>query len=221
MAVLFLLKHIDMKIGLTMRTLIRWEQLRNKSFSLMDYSNEEDIEALLYCSVLCCNPGEKMYTLEVFRNTMQSDKLVKQMAGTLARESSVMAQFRKTEEVKAGVSNDDGTPGCIRDIVSTLIMGGLDADFAMDKMELCDLSMFIDAYQDRKKEQMESDRLWTYLTVLPHVDYKHIPDVRSIYPFPWEMEEMKAQADKAIQEDTEKLEMFFNQGKNLIDQNYG
>lgn len=208
-----------MNVRLTMRTLIRWEQLRAKSFSLMDYSDEEDMAALLYCSVLCCNPGMDC-TLEEFKHTMQNEKLVKQMAQALARESTVMNQFRQAD-AEDGVANHEVTPGRITDIISTLIMSGLDIGFVMDEMQLCDLPLFISAYENKRKEQMESDRLWTYLGILPHVDGKKLPSARELYPFPWEMEEMKAQADKAIQEDSEKLEMFFEQGKNLIKQNYG
>lgn len=208
-----------MNIRLTMRTLIRWEQLRAKSFSLMGYSSEEDMEALLYCSMLSCNPGT-MCTLEEFRHTMQNEKLVKQMVQALARESTVMGQFRQEQEGGTG-QETDAEPGFIKDIISTLIMSGLDATYIMDEMELCDLPLLITAYENKRKEQMESDRLWTYLNILPHVDGKKLPSARELYPFPWEMEEMKAQANKAIQEDSEKLEMFFEQGKNLIKQNYG
>ena len=37
-----------MKIGLTIKSIVRWEQLRKKSFSLMDYSDREDVDA--YCT---------------------------------------------------------------------------------------------------------------------------------------------------------------------------
>lgn len=209
-----------MKIGLTIRTLIRWEQLQKKSFSLMDYTDEEDMAALLYCSMLCCNSNEKVYTLEEFRHTMQNEKLIRGTAQALSRESVVMAQFRQ-KDVVDGVGDHEGTPGYIKDIVSTLIMGGLDAGYVMDQMELCDLPMFIEAYERKRKEQMESDRLWTYLSILPHVDGKKLPSARELYPFPWEEEEIREKSEKAIQEDSEKLKVFFEQGKNLIKQNYG
>lgn len=215
-------KHpkFKMNIRLTMRTLVRWEQLRGKSFSLMDYSNEEDMEALLYCSVLSCNPGT-LYALEEFRHIMQNDKLVRQMAQALARESTVMGQFRQESDEKDGVADCEGTPGFLKDIISTLIMAGLDIGFVMDEMQLCDLPLFISAYENKRKEQMESDRLWTYLNILPHVDGKKLPSARELYPFPWEQKEMEEAAAKSIEEDADKLEAFFEQGKNLIRQNYG
>lgn len=209
-----------MNIRLTMRTLIRWEQLRAKSFSLMDYSSDEDMEALLYCSVLCCNPGV-LYTLEEFRHIMQNDKLVRQMAQALVRESTVMGQFRQESVEKDGVADCEGTSGFIKDIISTLIMAGINIGFVMDEMQMCDIPLLITAYENKRKEQMESDRLWTYLNILPHVDGKKLPSAREMYPFPWEQKEMEEAAAKSIQEDANKLEAFFEQGKNLIKQNYG
>ena len=58
----------------------------------------------------------------------------------------------------------------IGSIVSTLVMSGLDAYYAFNEMELCDLPLYIEAYEKKRKEDMESARIWTYLTILPHID---------------------------------------------------
>ena len=47
-----------MKTVLTIKAIIRWEQLRGKSFSLMDYSDRDDIEALLYTTTICKGTGK-------------------------------------------------------------------------------------------------------------------------------------------------------------------
>ena len=49
---------------LTIKAIIRWEQLREKSFSLMDYTDKEDIESLLY--VMYITSDKSRYTFEVF-----------------------------------------------------------------------------------------------------------------------------------------------------------
>lgn len=61
-----------MKIGLTIKSIVRWEQLRKKSFSLMDYSDREDVDALLYTTTICNGEGV-MYTLDVFRKTLSNE----------------------------------------------------------------------------------------------------------------------------------------------------
>lgn len=212
------IKGLIVSMKLTMKVVIRWEQLLGRSFSCMDYKSQSDVEALIYCLMLCNNPN-MTYTLEEFTHTLKNDKISRDIYKAFARESSVIKQFHAATE--SANSSESGTaPGYIKDIVSMLILSGLDANFAMN-MELCDMPLFIEAYQSKRKEQMESDRLWTYLTILPHVDGKKLPSARDLYPFPWEEEEMIEEATKSIQEDSDKLDAFFEQGKNLIAKNYG
>lgn len=208
-----------MKIKLTIKTIIRWEQLTGRSFSEIDYSDNKDIISLLYCSVLSCNPG-MLYTLDEFRQTTVNEKLMRQMSQTLSRESIVLSQFCKGN---SGVTADknDGESGKITDIISALIMAGLDAGFAMNEMMLCDLPMFVKAYEQKKKEQLENARLWTYLGILPHVDGKKMPSAVDLYPFPWELEEIERNAAEAIQADFGRFDAFMNEGQNLIKQQYG
>ena len=33
---------------------------------------------------------------------------------------------------------------------------------------------------------MESERLWTFLTIMPHIDTKKINTPAKLYPFPWD-----------------------------------
>ncbi|MFK2289707.1 hypothetical protein ACIXNV_22995 [Bacteroides fragilis] len=54
-----------MEARLTIKAVIRWEQLRGKSFSLMDYSDKEDVNALLYTSTIVAK-GE-VYTFDVLK----------------------------------------------------------------------------------------------------------------------------------------------------------
>ncbi len=184
----------------------------------MDYTDEEDIITLFYTTSMYTI--DTMSTLDEFRSAMTNEKIVKRMAKEFERETKVTAQFNQHTEVpEEGVSPSD--PSYIRDIVATLIMSGLNASYAMDEMELCDLPIFLRAYEQKRKEQLESDRLWTYFGILPHVDGSKIPTARDMYPFPWEQEEMKAEADREIQANSERLEQFFKEGKNLIMQNYG
>jgi hypothetical protein len=201
-----------MKIGLTIKAIIRWEQLRRKSFSLMDYSDKDDIDALLYTTTVCNNEG-KMYTFEVFRHTLSNQKITREMVMALEKETTILAQFQKKQTVD-DLADHEVTPGMIGELIATLIMSGLDAHYALEEMELCDLPLYIEAYERKKKEQMESDRLWTYLNILPHVDGKKLPSARDLYSFPWEeMEDMK-EAERALAEDAETFEIFMNNGIN-------
>lgn len=201
-----------MEIGLTIKAIIRWEQMRGKSFSLMDYSDRDDLETLLYTSTICNSPG-KMFTFEVFRETFSNKKVVREMVLALERELSVLAQFQKKEARKDYVDSEKD-PECIKDIVSTLIMYGLDAQYALNEMELCDLPIYIKAHEKMRKEEMESNRLWTFFTMMPHIDAKKMKNgAKDLIIFPWEEEEAKIEAERTINEGMERFENFMNTKK--------
>lgn len=201
-----------MEIGLTIKAIIRWEQMRGKSFSLMDYSDRDDLETLLYTSTICNSPG-KMFTFEVFRETFSNKKVVREMVLALERELSVLAQFQKKEARKDYVDSEKDLE-CIKDIVSTLIMYGLDAQYALNEMELCDLPIYIKAHEKIRKEEMESNRLWTFFTMMPHIDAKKMKNGdKDLIIFPWEEEEAKIEAERAINEGMERFENFMNTKK--------
>ena len=201
-----------MEIGLTIKAIIRWEQMRGKSFSLMDYSDRDDLETLLYTSTICNSPG-KMFTFEVFRETFSNKKVVREMVLALERELSVLAQFQK-KEARKGCEDSEKDPECIKDIVSTLIMYGLDAQYALNEMELCDLPIYIKAHEKIRKEEMESNRLWTFFTMMPHIDAKKMKNgAKDLIIFPWEEEEAKIEAERTINEGMERFENFMNTKK--------
>ena len=199
-----------MKIGLTLKAIVRWEQLTGKPFSTMDYSSEEDVEALFYTASVCNNIGQR-YTLEEFKHIASNKKLIGEIADTLSKESAVMAQFQQKESTET--NQNESEPGYIGEIVFALIISGLNAHYVLNEMELCDLPMYIKAYEHKKKEEMESSRLWTYLSILPHVDSKKLQSPRDLYMFPWEEEQAKAEADEAILRDTEAFEQFIDNFK--------
>lgn len=202
-----------MKIGLTIISIIRWEQLRGKSFSLMDYSDKEDVDALLYTTTICNNEG-MMYAFDVFRKTLSNEKTVRGIVLGLERETAFLSQFQKKQETS--LDNNESSVETISDIVSTLIMSGLDAHYALNEMELCDLPLYIAAYERKRKEDMESSRMWTYLTILPHIDAKKMENgAKDLITFPWE--ETEKEIEKTIKDsEIERLELFIQKGKELF-----
>lgn len=190
------------------------EQLRGRSFTTMDYSDKEDVAILLYVTTLC-SAHEKIYTLEVFRQTLANKKVSRDIILDLEREAEVLRQFQNNSAEKAScdIGND---PATIGSIVSTLIMSGLDAHYALNEMELCDLPLYIEAHEQKKKEQMEASRLWTFFSVLPHIDSKKIKSAQDLYTFPWEIEEAQAEAERVISDDAECFEAFLKAGGNNL-----
>lgn len=189
----------------TVKMVIRWEQLTKKPFHQMDYSSKNDIDALIYVMSVDNTP----YTFEVFKEAVTNDKIFKDLMRSIEKSMAIMAQFQKEGSVGDGRDSSSGTCS-IGEIVSMLVMDGLSAHYAMEEMELCDLPLYIDAYEKRRKESMESSRLWTYITILPHIDGKKVPSPQSLYPFPWEEAEMKKVAEKEIKDNEETFRKFFS-----------
>ena len=198
---------------LTIKSVIRWEQKQGKSFSMMNYNNPEEIESLLYAMYL--TETGSSYTFNVFQRAIMDKTFTKQMVSELERITRVMSQFQKKQE-KADVGNTDVSPETIASIVSTLIMAGLDAHYALNEMELCDLPLYIEAYEKKRREEMESARMWTYLTILPHIEVRKMKNgAKDLIIFPWE--EVEKEAEKEINEtEVECFENLLKQGKNIF-----
>lgn len=206
------------KIGLTrltVKAIIRWEQMRGKSFSLMDYSDREDIETLLY--TMSIGSFKVPYKYEVFKSVLADEKFMEEMSVSLGRIISVMAQFKNN--VDAGREDSGGDRAeTVGNIVATLIMSGLDAHYALNEMELQDLPLYIEAYENKRKDEMESKRLWTYLTILPHIDAKAMENgAKDLISFPWEQ---KPKEEAEINDsEVERFEEFLKKGKKLWQEN--
>lgn len=178
----------------------------------MDYADKDDVETLLYTTTICNNDG-MAYTFDVFRETLCNQKLVKEMVLKLERETAMLSQFQKKQE-GANIDNTEGSPEMISSIISTLIMSGLNAHYAMNEMELCDLPLYIEAYERKRKEDMESSRMWTYLTILPHIDAKKMVNgVKDLITFPWEEQEIEKEIKNT---EIERFELFMQKGRDLL-----
>ena len=171
---------------LTMKAIIRWEQLNQKAFSALNYDNENETISLLY---LCKHPAGDI-SLDEFKNSLTESSL-KQMVSDFERQISLVSQFQAKAKKKEGEKekskeNNEQPHVFIKDTVAMLVMNGLDVNFALNDMELCDLPVFLQAYDELKKEKLTSQRLWAFMLLQPYLSKGTQP--KDIYPFPWEAE---------------------------------
>lgn len=192
---------------LTIKSIIRWEQLRKKPFTQMNYENVKDITALFYCCYL--NEG-KHISLEEFSKTKGRTMAdVDNMIAEFARQTVIDAQFQEKQPKEKSSKKQEGKEGFIKDVIAMLIMDGLDAHYAMNEMELHDVPMFIKAYEARMKSRLESERLWTYIQVSPHLS-RSINSPKDIYPFSWEIEEQESSREAELEKGISVFEAFMN-----------
>lgn len=192
---------------LSINSIIKWEQITGKPFSHLNYSNEDDVITLFY---VC---GQINTTLQEYKTRIKEKDLQKQIQD-FENHTSIYVQFqnkfsRPKKNNKKEHTVNDIQPIYIKDIVPALILEGLDANYALREMNLCDLPIFIDALENAKKEKLEAQRLWTFLIMSPHLT-KKTKSPKDIFPFPWELDEIKAEAIQNIEKNKDLLSKFLN-----------
>ena len=128
-----------------------------------------------------------------FLEVAGNEKQLSAMLSEMELENVLLVQF--TDTVDKGEAGGSGDGYRMRDLASDLIVsGGLDPHYVMDELEISDIPALVRALDRRKREGMESQRLWTFLAVAPHIDTRKIRTVRDFYVFPWEVEERERKA---------------------------
>lgn len=102
-------------------------------------------------------------------------------------------QFLPQRESKKGASQEEQTIG---ELAYSLIAKGIDAHYIMNELSIIDLPYLIEAISRTKLKDMESQRLWTYLSILPHVDSSKLKSPKDIMPFPWDIDQEAIEREK-------------------------
>lgn len=178
---------------ITLKDIIRWEQLTGKSFFNIDYSNEDDLEYLLYV----CDNSE--VTFDTFKEVFKSRKVVDKMLKDLNRYLAISSQFMlKQEDGKSGEKDTR----YMKDVVSFIIVSGVDPHFVMEEMELQDLPPIVKALETKRRISLEDKRTFTYLTMLPHIDTSKLKNgMEDILSFPWDSEKPTAEKQPVMSEE--------------------
>ena len=85
---------MNYNIKLNIKSIIKFEQLTNKPFSLIDYTSEEDVSKLLYCIVLSNNDCQ--FTYSQFLQLLDSKKISKNLFEQFQTVCEVFNQFKNT-----------------------------------------------------------------------------------------------------------------------------
>jgi hypothetical protein len=149
-----------MNIKLNIKSIIKFEQFTNKSFNEIDYTNADDLLKLMYCIVLSNNPD--VFTYEEFLELIKSKKISKTISDKFNKEIKLIELF-SNNEIKDEVVEEqqpEREKTYIKDIAAILVVNaGLDINFVMNEMSINDISLYMEAYNNSVKQQMESSRL--------------------------------------------------------------
>lgn len=189
-----------MKAKLNLQAIRVAEKLLKKPFGKFDLTDEETVVVLMYAMV--SENNDEVMTLKDFKAILEMKKIGSIIQKAVQKELSYIDQFKGEEG-----EPDDTYIGYL---ASILITFGLDAHFVLYEMKLFEISDYLKAIDDFKKEKMESERLWTFYTILPHIDQKKVKSPQDMFPFPWEVEQIEKDRLKQLEKDEEMFYKFLN-----------
>lgn len=181
---------------ITVRDLLRYERLLGRSI----FADEPDGATLIYCTT---PEAYTRYTLEEWsRTTLGASAFMAKEAKELARELASLQQYSKGEAREENSEARDETleVRTLTDVVTELLTESVvPADYLLERAELWELTIYIDATQRKRQQRLERERLWTYMGLLPHIDSKQIKRPEDLLPFAWDD---NSRATKQTDEDT-------------------
>lgn len=161
------------------------EQLLGKPFGDFDLTSKEDADVLIYCTLV--TSSDETFTRNTYRHL--SKKVKRDAIKQITSELSFLQQFDKEEDTPKRLKGKRPDSMYMGEIAATLILAGVDARFVLYEMRLFEIKDYLAALDTKLKNKLENGRLWTYYSILPHVDAKKLKSPKDLFLFPWEVEE--------------------------------
>lgn len=170
---------------ITVRDLLRYERLLGRSI----FADEPDGATLIYCTT---PEAYTRYTLEEWsRTTLGASAFMAKEAKELARELASLQQYSNVDarDEREEVRDERSEVRTLTDVVTELLTESVvPADYLLERAELWELTIYIDATQRKRQQRLERERLWSYMGLLPHIDTKKIKRPEELLPFSWDEE---------------------------------
>lgn len=198
-AALFCKVITEMEIRLTVRAIIRWEQMTGRSFRDIDFSDAEDVRKAQYCAWSTYSTAPCPY--REFLLMMKNGRLARKLDRSFMRYNKFVSQFVEQPKDGGASSAEPERPMRIGQIAAHFIASGMDSRFVLDEMLVGDIPLYAEALEDKMKQQEESRRLWTFYSIMPHVDVRKLRSPQQLCRFPWERQGMTdTEREQAINE---------------------
>lgn len=209
---------LQYKINLNIKSIVLYEKLTQESFSLFDGTIYKIIP-LLYCMLVANNDYNESYE-DTVKYLFNDERLMKELGERLEKQMKFQSQFKspfKEEEINLSDKSNDTSNDkqvFITQMIPILVVDcGLDINYVLNEMQYTDIDLYIRYKDDKEKTKLEEKRLFTYLTVLPHIDSKKCP-IEKFLPFQWEEKEKKEKGLKEIEMNQHKLQEFLKSKNN-------
>lgn len=203
----------DYKLKLTIKAMCLFEQLTGKSFLALD---DTDLVDMLYAMFVTSN--NLRMSKDAFVVLMEDERVAKWMIDEYTRQSKFDSQLRFFNRVKeVGASPDEiekerhDNPVTITSIAGSFIANGIDPHYVMYDMELWEIDMYEDAIVNETRTRLDEQRLFTWLSMMPHLDKKAAAKLKhpsDLLPFPWD-EDIKERKQKELDKNAGAAMAFF------------
>ena len=212
------MKKLNFNLKLNIKSIINYERLTGKPFSTFT-GNEEDVLPLLYCMLVSNNDFKRTYQ-ETVEFLFTDEKFVEEINSRLQQIFLFESQFFNKEEVDEKSPSQNNTQNkeesnkvYIYQLVPILVMDcNLDINYVLNEMHYSEIDSYIKYRDDKNKNRLEEKRLFTYLTIMPHINAKKL-SVNELLPFSWEKEDIEKEGLKVIDTHKDKLHQFMNSGQ--------
>jgi len=172
---------------LTLRAVLLFEKLSARSFSTLNIQDGEQIPLLIYCLQRCEDGGSKM-PFDAWVSVLDSVEVSSHLYGRLERTLAELTPITDVEDSGDPSDGEDDGPDFTTIANMIIVDGGIDAGYVMDRMELWEIPAILNAIQKRKQEGLEYKRLFTWMSMLPHLAQDSVCSPEKLLPFPWEVE---------------------------------
>lgn len=183
------------KMKLNIKSICYFEKITGKSFFKF---SEEDALYLMYSTFLTNNPDTNI-SFTVFVGILNNEQISKWITTKFQDILNVIYQFNKAQE---GTKEDKFSmeqTSTMTDFATSLIIDyGMNAEYVMYKMDIWELEEYFEAVNTHIKREMENERFWTYIKILPHIDSKKCKSPEALVPFDWEKETKKKKAEEGL-----------------------
>lgn len=187
------------EIKLTIKAICMFERLSGKSF--FKFNVDEDIPMLLYSTFYTSNNVELRF--EAFMYMLENEEISKWAVEKYKDLLEVIEQFKKKEEeIEDGDASSEAKDMNMTDMATSLIVDyHVDAHYVMYEMELWEIQPYFNAADIQRKNDLITQRFWTYLTIAPNINTKKVKSPEELVPFDWE-EKKEDRIKKQLEKDT-------------------
>lgn len=184
------------KMRLNIKSICYFEKISGKSFFGF---GEEDIMYLLYATFFINNPDTNI-TFSVFTNILGNEQISKWMVNKYQDVLATIYQFNQSQEGNKEEKFSMDNSHTMTDFATSLIIDyGMDAKYVMYDMDIWEIQEYYEAINTHIRKEMELERFWTYIKVLPHIDSKKCKSPEALVPFDWERDTKKKKQQQDLE----------------------